>query len=141
MSFKARVWPSFPCMLACLTACMLSPMGAAVNTSACSATHTRTHARYSGCCTRPTPEDARNLVGDVICFFLLTALAVIAAYLCLMGRSTVMGVPSFDPTFHPPSSPSLVDYGLPYQLRNSRTRLLLFVDHVTHSVICVYFSH
>ena len=32
------------------------------------------------------PEDARNLVGDVICFFLLTALAVIAAYLCLMGR-------------------------------------------------------
>ncbi|XP_043243397.1 uncharacterized protein LOC122392518 isoform X3 [Amphibalanus amphitrite] len=31
------------------------------------------------------PEDARNLVGDVICFFLLTALAVIAAYLCLMA--------------------------------------------------------
>ncbi|XP_037078264.1 E3 ubiquitin-protein ligase MARCHF3-like [Pollicipes pollicipes] len=33
------------------------------------------------------PDDARNLIGDVVCFFLLTALAVIAAYLCLMGAS------------------------------------------------------
>lgn len=38
-------------------------------------------------CARPFSEDHRNLVGDVVCFLLLTPLAVVSAYLCGVGST------------------------------------------------------